>query len=93
MMAATLGSESRRLIEVVRAHWSVENYLHWTLDVAFSEDDARSRKNHAPQNLSFIRRMALDIRKAHPDKRSLSRKMNLALWSKEFFFELFAYMR
>lgn len=85
--------EPRRLIEVVRAHWNVENNLHWMLDVAFSEDDARSRKNHAPQNLSFIRRMALDILKAHPDKRSVSRKMNLALWSKEFFFELFAYMR
>jgi hypothetical protein len=37
--------------------------------------------------------MALDILKAHPDKRSAARKMKLAAWSKEFFFELFAYMR
>lgn len=85
--------EPRRLVEVVREHWSVENNLHWTLDVAFSEDDARSRKNHAPQDLSFIRRMALDILNAHPDKRSIARKMKLALWSKEFLFELFTYMR
>src|SRR5579885_454314 len=51
----------RKLLEVIREHWSVENNLHWPLDIVFDEDDARSRKNHAPQNLSFIRRMALDI--------------------------------
>ena len=83
----------RRVLEIVRQHWGVENNLHWPLDVVFHEDDARSRKNHAPQNLSFIRRMALDILNAHPDKRSAARKMKLAAWSKEFFFELFAHMR
>ncbi len=82
-----------RALEIVRTHWSVENNLHWALDVVFHEDDARSRKNHAPQNLSFIRRMALDILNSHPDKRSTARKMKLAAWSKEFFFELFAYLR
>jgi predicted transposase YbfD/YdcC len=83
----------RKLMEVIREHWGVENNLHWPLDVVFDEDDARTRKNHAPQNLSFIRRMALDILNAHPDKRSLARKMKLAAWSKEFFFELFTHMR
>jgi predicted transposase YbfD/YdcC len=83
----------RRVMEIVRMHWSVENSLHWKLDVVFHEDDARSRKNHAPKNLSFIRRMALDILNAHPDNRSVARKMKLAAWSKEFFFELFAYLR
>lgn len=81
------------MMETMRTHWSVENHLHRTLDVVFNEDDARTRKNHAPQNLSFIRRMALDILKAHPDKRSVARKMKLATWSKDFFFELFTHMR
>jgi predicted transposase YbfD/YdcC len=81
------------MLETTRTHWSVENHLHRNLDVVFHEDDARSRKNHAPQNLSFIRRMALDILKAHPDKRSIARKMKLAIWSKDFFFELFTHMR
>ncbi len=76
-----------------KAFWGVENNLHWPLDVVFHEDDARSRKNHAPQNLSFIRRMALDILNSHPDKRSTARKMKLAAWRKEFLFELLAYMR
>lgn len=84
---------ARKALETIRSHWSVENNLHWLLDVVFHEDDARARKNHAPQNLAFIRRIALDILNAHPDKRSVARKMKLAAWSKEFFFELFTYMQ
>jgi predicted transposase YbfD/YdcC len=83
----------KRMMQTVRMHWGVENKLHWPLDVVFNEDDARTRKNHAPQNLSFIRRMCLDILRAHPDQRSVARKMKLAAWKKEFLFELFTHMR
>ena len=82
-----------KLLEVVRAHWSVENDLHWQLDVSFHEDNARIRKDNAPQNIAIIRRMALDILRAHPDKRSINRKMNMARWSKKYFQELFAHMQ
>jgi len=82
-----------RVLEVTRAHWSIENHLHWQLDVVFNEDDARTRKNYGPQNLAVFRRMALDILRAHPAERSISRKMKLAAWSREFFFELFTHMR
>jgi len=83
----------QRMLEVIRAHWSVENHLHRQLDVVFFEDAARARKNYAAENLSIIRRMALDILRAHPDPRSPARKMKMALWSKPFFYELFTYMR
>jgi predicted transposase YbfD/YdcC len=83
----------KRMLEVTRAHWSVENQLHWRLDVVFNEDDARTRKNYAPQNLGVLRRIALDILRAHPDNRSVARKMKLAAWKKEFFFDLFAHLR
>jgi predicted transposase YbfD/YdcC len=83
----------KRMLEVTRTHWSVENHLHWTLDVVFNEDDARTRKNYAPQNLAVLRRIALDILRAHPDNRSIARKMKLAAWKKEFFYELFAHLR
>jgi predicted transposase YbfD/YdcC len=83
----------RRVSEVVRTHWSIENHLHWQLDVVFSEDDARTRKDYGPQNLAVIRRIALDILRAHPLERSIARKMKLATWSREFFFELFTHMR
>jgi predicted transposase YbfD/YdcC len=84
---------AERMLEVVRTHWTVENQLHWQLDVVFNEDDARSRKSYAPTNLGVLRRMALDILRAHPDNRSIARKMKLAAWKKEFFYELFAHMR
>ena len=81
------------LLQTVRAHWSIENNLHWQQGVSFNEDNARTRKDSAPQNIAIIRRIALDMLKAHPDKRSIARKMKLASWKKEFFFELFAYMQ
>jgi len=84
---------AQRMMAVNRQHWSIENNLHWQLDVVFREDDARTRKNYGPQNLSVIRRMALDILRAHPDNRSIARKMKLATWSKPFFFELLTHMR
>jgi predicted transposase YbfD/YdcC len=83
----------RRCLETMRTHWSVENHCHRPLDVVFHEDDARTRKNNAPQNLAVLRRMALDILRAHPDTRSPARKMKLAAWRQDFFFELFAHMR
>ena len=83
----------RRFLETMRTHWSVENQLHWPLDVVFHEDDARTRKNYAPQNLAVLRRMALDILQCPSRHKSPARKMNLAAWRKDFFFELFAHMR
>jgi predicted transposase YbfD/YdcC len=83
----------QRTLEVTRRYWSVENQLHYRLDVVFHEDDARTRKDYGPQNLAVLRRIALDILSAHPDKRSVGRKMKLAAWKKEFFFDLFAYLR
>jgi predicted transposase YbfD/YdcC len=82
-----------RMLATTRRHWSVENHLHRQLDVVFREDDARIRKDNAPGDLSIVRRMALDMLQAHPDRRSIARKMNLARWSEPFFFELFAYVR
>jgi predicted transposase YbfD/YdcC len=82
-----------KLAQVVRAHWSIENQLHWTLDVVFNEDDARTRKDHGPENLAVIRRLAHNVLRAHPLDKPLASKMRRASWNKEFFFELFAHMR
>jgi predicted transposase YbfD/YdcC len=83
----------RKLAEVVRAHWGIENRLHWSLDVVFDEDDARTRKDYGPENLAVIRRLAHNILQAHPLQKSIVGKMRRANWSKDFFFELFAHMR
>jgi predicted transposase YbfD/YdcC len=83
----------QKLAAVVRAHWGIENQLHWMLDVIFDEDDARTRKDNGPQNLAVIRRLAHNILSVHPLDASIADKMRQAKWNKEFFFELFAHMR
>jgi predicted transposase YbfD/YdcC len=82
-----------QLLTVKRSHWSIENQLHWVLDVLFDEDDARTRKDYGPENLAVIRRLAQNILRCHPINRSMTLKMCRAMWSKEFFFELFTHMR
>ena len=54
---------AQELAEAVRGHWSIENNLHWQLDVSFREDECRVCRDHAPANLSVIRRFALGLLK------------------------------
>lgn len=66
----------------VRRHWSIENGLHWCLDVILREDACAVRKDHAPQNLSTLRRIVLNLCKsdtAHP-KRSIRLRRKAAGW-------------
>ena len=64
------------LASAVRAHWGVENSLHWVLDVSFGEDGRTLRKDHAPQNLSLLRKIVLNIiRLAPPGKRKASLRL------------------
>jgi len=56
--------DPKRLERVVRAHWAIENNLHWVLDVAFDEDSNRTRKGHSAANLAVIRHIALNLIKA-----------------------------
>lgn len=50
-----------RLGELVRGHWSVENQLHWCLDVSFGDDRSRVRKDHGPANLAAVKRLSLGL--------------------------------
>jgi predicted transposase YbfD/YdcC len=54
---------ARRFAEAVRGHWSIENCLHWQLDVTFQEDQSRLRRGHADANFSILRRTALSLLK------------------------------
>ena len=81
-----------RLAMLVRAHWGIENHLHWTLDVVFYEDDARSRKNYGPENLALLRRLARNILESHPSDLPIRKKMKHAAWSKDYLFNLFTHV-
>jgi len=72
------------LLSTVRAHWAIENALHWQLDVSFREDAARNRKDHGPTNIAVLRRRALDVVRRDPSKGSLSIKLQRAGWDDAF---------
>ena len=57
-------NDPKRLERVVRAHWAIENNLHWVLDIAFDEDSDRTHKGHSAANLAVIRHIALNLIKA-----------------------------
>ena len=81
------------MLDVARAHWTIDNQLHWVLDVDFGEDAARARKDHAPQNLAILRKLALNILRQHPDKGSIKSKIKRAGWNNAFLLSLLAHMR
>ncbi len=71
------------LAKTVRAHWAIENKLHWMLDVCFGEDDCMIRKDNAPQNLSLLKKIVLNLIRADKTdtaKTSLRLKRKRAAW-------------
>lgn len=75
---------------LVRGHWGIENSLHWVLDVVMNEDHARARKDHAPENLALLRRLALNIIKRNTAKGSNRLKFKRAGWDNRFLRTLIA---
>jgi len=62
--------------DIIRGHWSVENQLHWMLDVIFREDDARAKKDNSPLNINILRKIALAVlKKITFDRLSIKKKM------------------
>jgi predicted transposase YbfD/YdcC len=60
---SSLPPEAKRIGQSIRAHWGIENSLHWVLDMAFDEDRSRVRSGHAAETLAIIRRFALNLLK------------------------------
>lgn len=81
-------ADAQTLLEATRAHWQVENQLHWVLDVVFREDDCRIRTGHAAQNFALLRRFAISIIRRDSTKGSLTVKRKKAAWSPDFLLSL-----
>lgn len=82
-----------RFLRVARSHWTIENQLHWVLDVHFDEDGTRARKDNAPENLAILRRLALNILRSNPDRTSIRRKIKRAGWDDAFLMAMLSHMR
>lgn len=75
----SLKADAQEFARAVRGHWSIENQLHWSLDVSFNEDQCRVRIRRAAENFALLRRMALHILKQDTaSKKSLNRKRRQA---------------
>ena len=82
-----------KLLRTVRAHWGIENRLHWVLDADFGEDANRTRKDNAPENIAVLRRLALNIARSHPAAMSMRLKLKRAGWDNSFLIGLLNHMR
>ena len=58
---SSLPADAAALGRTIRQHWGIENRLHWCLDVTYNDDASRIRKDHAPQNMTVLRRLAVNL--------------------------------
>ena len=86
LLSTPLSAE--RFLAVTRAHWAIENSLHWVLDVTMNEDRARNRKQKGPENLAIMRRVALNMARAEKSKGAMRGKLKKAGWHEPFMLDL-----
>ena len=92
-MASTLLTPSQALNHA-RAHWRIENSLHWMLDVHLNEDRSRARKDNAPANTALINRIARNILQlADADKVPISHRIKKCAWNDEYLILALSHMR
>lgn len=92
-MASTLLSPQQALA-VSRAHWQVENRLHWVLDVHLDEDLSRARKDNAPANVAILNRIARNIlQSADADKIPIRHRIKKCAWNDDYLISALSHMR
>ena len=79
--------DAQRAAQIIRGHWSIENGLHYVLDVSFNEDQSRVRKGHGAENLSRLRRLSANLLRLNPTKRSIKGQRKRCGWSDEYLFQ------
>ena len=81
--------DAEEFSSMVRKHWSIENELHWCLDVAFREDESRIRSDHGPENIALLRKIAMNLAKnERSSKRGIQAKRKRAAWDESYLLKL-----
>lgn len=80
----------RHYAKVLRAHWRIENNLHWQLDISFNEDSSRIQQRCGAASFALLRKMALSLIKQNPTKYSLARKRKAAALDPDYLAEILA---
>jgi predicted transposase YbfD/YdcC len=80
----SLEPDAAALAAAIRSHWSIENGLHWVMDMVFRDDECRIRTRNAPANFATIKHMASNLLRAAPGKDSLRVKRKVAAWDDDF---------
>jgi predicted transposase YbfD/YdcC len=84
-------TRAKRLAEYIRGHWSVENNLHWQLDVSFREDERRIRKGHGAENFSRLCRIALNLLKSEKSQKvGIAIKRQKCGWDNDYLLKVVA---
>jgi predicted transposase YbfD/YdcC len=76
--------DAKTFASSVRAHWGIENRLHWVLDVVFKEDQSRLRRGHGARNMAIVRHFAINLLRQPDDRRSLKTRRKLAGWDPDY---------
>ena len=88
---ASLPSDAKQLLNAVRTHWSIENSLHWVLDIAFREDQNRVRADNGQLMLCCLRHLALNLLQQDKSARTGIRARRLrAGWDNDYLISLFS---
>lgn len=83
-----LALEPKEFNQYIRNHWSIENSLHWQLDVTFREDLQRTQSGNAPENLAIVRKLSLQLLNKITDKESIKSRRKLAGWNDQYLIKL-----
>lgn len=88
---SSIEKDANLFLKSVREHWQIENSLHWTLDIAFREDESRARKGHSAENLGKVRHIALNLLKNEKtSKVGVKNKRLKAGWDEDYLLKVLA---
>jgi len=91
---SSLNLDPHQLLAITKSHWTIENNLHWVLDVQLNEDENRAQKDHAPANTAILKRIARNILQLiDKPKTPISHRIKKCAWNDDYLLNALSHMR